>query len=163
MASRASIRSLRVGIVPDDDLEHTSVGYSEISAVIEDRLLGLLCGQDPRPIFIRGEWGTGKRHCLTYLRAAAATGGIPASLVSLDARSAALNYPQRISPLLTESIRVQDRLLGLREVLSTWLTKAPVRQTIRIFAQESSAGSLAWPLATLCSLFERGDLCGDDT
>ena len=163
MSARTSIRLLRTGIVPDGELEHLSVGYSRIALHVGERLTALRSGQDPLPLFIKGEWGAGKSHCLAYVRAAASKQGVPCSLVCLDGRSTPLNYPQRFYPILAGSIRCRENLLGLRELMSRWLTEVPVRQAIKAFAVGPSAGLFRWSLDTLCRLFERSESLDLDT
>jgi hypothetical protein len=155
---------LRVGVVPEPALEHFSVGFKSISGLCEVRLDDVQSGRPVKPLFILGEWGTGKSHCLTFVRHRARQLGIGASSVLLNARSAALNYPQRFYALLVESLRWKGEGLGLREVLSQNLSDGPTRRRVTEFSESPAAADLGHRLKFLadtygeeCSLFRDGE------
>src|SRR5438105_15709068 len=121
MSTRAAVRRLRAGIVPSADLAGMSVAYGTVDSLVADRLAALSRGQPAQPLFVKGEWGSGKSHLLSFVRAAASAKSVPASLIDLNARSAALNYPQRIYSILVENLRCGGDAIGLRGVMLKWL------------------------------------------
>src|SRR5213594_3942076 len=100
MLAKAVVRRLRVGIVPRAVLEQLSVGYGPLAALVGERVEALQSGRQITPLFVSGEWGCGKSHFLTFARSIAAKRGVGSSVIALNARSAPLNYPQRLYPLL---------------------------------------------------------------
>ncbi len=153
---RAAIRRLRAGVVPPWELERLSVGYDAIRSTISAALGALKQRRQPSPLFVRGEWGTGKTHCLSVIRASADFERIPNATVDLNGRSGALNYPQRFYGNLVESFRLQTRL-GLRSLLLALLQNDSKRSQLQAFANSSAAGILAAPLRTLVSKYESGE------
>jgi hypothetical protein len=153
---RAAIRRLRAGVVPPWELERLSVGYDSIRSTINAALGALKQRKQPEPLFVRGEWGTGKTHCLSVIRASADHELIPNATVDLNGRSGALNYPQRFYGNLVETLRLQTRL-GLRSVLLAVLQNEAKRSGLASFANSSAAGSLAAPLRSLIAKHESGE------
>jgi BREX system ATP-binding protein BrxC/D len=155
--AKAAVRRLRTGVVPEWELERLSVGYGPVKGIIGSSLRALSSDSPPRPLFIRGEWGSGKSHFLSYVRARASQGGIPSARVNLNARSAALNYPQRLYARAMGDIRLAE-MAGLRPILMTHLMVPSNRATVRRFARSSAAGDLGWPLHLLCDRYDSEDL-----
>jgi hypothetical protein len=142
------VRRLRAGIVPLEDLESLSVGYGAVSSLVSGRLAALSRGQPAPPLFVKGEWGSGKSHLLSFVRAAASAKSIPVSLIDLNARSAALNYPQRLYSILVENLRCGGDALGLRGIMLKWLEDSPSRKRLGDAASKPpwgwSIGGLIW-------------------
>jgi hypothetical protein len=156
MLARAAIRRLRTGLVPYWELERLSVGYGKIKQVVNEGFDALQSGGSPDPLFIRGEWGTGKTHFLSFARGVAKSRDFPAARVDLNARSAALNYPQRFYSSIAETVSTSQHE-GLRAVLGHLLNDAAARARVRTFADSGKAGDLYGPLHVLCSRYERGE------
>lgn len=152
-SERAAIRRLRAGVVPAWELERLSVGYDRITATVRRALRALQEHSQPDPLFVRGEWGTGKTHCLAYVRAAANSEGIPNAKVDLNGRSGALNYPQRFYGELAESVKLQA-YSGLRSLISGLLQNKSKREHLKAFAKGGFAGTLGAPLAALAARHE---------
>jgi hypothetical protein len=83
--------------------------------------------------------------------------GIPSARVNLNARSAALNYPQRFFATAMSDLRLGERQ-GLRPILLTLLAETPRRSKVEAFARSAAAGDIGWSLWQLCSRSEREDL-----
>lgn len=163
-SSRASIRRLRTGVVPDWEIERLSVSYAQIGKTLATRLDTLIADGRCAPLFVRGEWGTGKTHMLAYLRAVAAIRGLAHAGVTLNPRSAALNYPQRFYPTLAESVTFSGHR-GLRAILSSALANRATRRAIRAFSESSESGALSAALRLIGARFKlsNGLDCGDDS
>lgn len=156
MSSRAAIRRLRNGVVPSWEIERLSVGYGKIKQSVNDSFDRLMLGDRATPLFVRGEWGTGKTHFLSYLRAAAKSRGLPSAQVDLNARSAALNYPQRFYAAIAETL-AEDEHRGLRDILIGMLRDERERERLANFALKAEAGDLRSPLIWLCCNVIVGD------
>src|SRR5207245_215017 len=105
--------------------------------------------QDPQ--FVHGEWGSGKSHFLRYCRMLAADVGLPVACVSLNARTVALNHPQRIYGELAAALSV-GRICGLRAVMNSLMTNTDIRTRILAFAS-GHPNPIAWSVARLCALY----------
>jgi len=156
MLARAAIRRLRTGLVPFWEVERLSVSYGKITQAINEGFEALLTSGRAQPLFIRGEWGAGKTHFLSFVRGVAKTRGIPAARVDLNARSTALNYPQRFYSSLAETVSTTEQQ-GLKGVLVELLHDEKTRSRIKAFAYSDSAGDLFYPLHVLCSRYEKGE------
>jgi hypothetical protein len=153
--ARTAIRRLRAGIVPTTSLASLSVGYDEPKADITRTLTGMRNGHSPLPLFVRGEWGTGKTHFLTFLRSAAHHAGVPSAKVDLNARISALNYPQRLYPVIAEQLKLHKRL-GLHEVLRALLNDVSKRTRLISFANSRPASPVKRSLRLILGRFEDG-------
>lgn len=157
--ARSAVRRLRSGIVPDWELERLSVAYGSIQEEVEGGLAALQKGQARGPLFVRGEWGTGKTHLLTYMRTAASRASIASAWVDLNARSTALNYPQRFYPVMAETLKAGNDL-GLKAILSEVL-RDPVRRDV--LKQRKDLHLLWWTIRRLLQDTEQSgfaDLAG---
>jgi hypothetical protein len=163
-SSKASIRRLRTGVVPDWEIERLSVSYAQIGKTLGARLDTLVADGRCAPLFVRGEWGAGKTHMLAYLRAVAANRGLAHVAVTLNPRSAALNYPQRFYPTLAETVTFAGHR-GLRAILFNALGNRATRHAIRAFSETAACGSLSAPLRVIAARFKLSDGldCGDDS
>jgi hypothetical protein len=154
--ARATIRRLRTGVVPMMDIEHLSVGYGKAKQTADEAFDALLAGNRPRTLFIRGEWGTGKTHFLSFIRGAAVGRGFATTTINLNARSAALNFPQRFYLALMDNLRVHTHA-GLRPALGAALLDSEMRARITSFARSGSAGDIGWALGQLSERYEAGN------
>jgi len=120
--ARAAVRCLRAGIVPHSEIDQLSGAYDSIRRITERSLLSLRSSGQGKTLLVRGEWGSGKTHFLSYLRAAAAKYSISTATIILNARSTPLNYPQRIYPVIAETLRVGEDV-GLKAILTRALRR----------------------------------------
>lgn len=156
MLEKAAIRALRVGVVPPSNIEALSAGYESLKGIIDQALLGLRNGKRTRALYLRGEWGTGKTHSLSYIREVARAGGTPTALLNFNGRSAALNHPQRYYGYLCSSMSVDHGNPGLRSIVLTSLETQSRRSFLSTFANSIEAGELGPPLRALCWTYEQG-------
>src|ERR1051326_2459268 len=157
MSSRAAVRRLRAGIVPPDDLESLSVGYGSITSLVKCRLAALSENSPAEALFVTGEWGSGKSHLLSFVRAAAGARSIPVSSIDLNARSAALNYPQRLYPIIAENLQAGGASIGLRGIVLNWLNDCELRARLAQAAKSLSEWQLSWAIASLIARHEDGE------
>jgi hypothetical protein len=153
---RAAIRRLRAGVVPTWELERLSVGYDGVKSQVSTALQTTRSGGQAQPLFVRGEWGTGKSHFLAYVRSASDAYGLPNAKVELNARFAALNYPQRFYRSLAETLRLQTRV-GLQALMLALLGDPSKRARLAAFAKSDAARHLKVPLGMLLLRAERGE------
>ncbi len=159
--ARASIRRLRTGVVPIWELDRLSVGYATPRAVVASAFEDLAEGRPTPPAFVRGEWGSGKTHFLSFVRSGAASWGVPCAKVDLNARSLPLNYPQRFYAIIAASLSL-DEHTGLRSVLASFLRDEPSRRQLRAFAEGPEGGKFRGALRWLCYRVEHVDGDLDD-
>jgi hypothetical protein len=133
-----------------------------MASLVEHRLDSLHSGRPVGPLFVHGEWGTGKSHTLSFIRFMACQRAIASSAVQLNARSFALNFPQRFYSMLVANIRCSENQSGLRELLSNWLGEQSTRERLSDFAQAPAAVDLDWPLKALVSVYSGENLTLND-
>src|SRR5579863_10498092 len=63
--ARSAIRLLRTGIVPGLAIDSLSVGYTRFRSEVTSKLDEFTKGKNQKPLFVHGEWGAGKSHCLS--------------------------------------------------------------------------------------------------
>ena len=160
--TRAAIRRLRVGVVPSWEFDRLSVGYEKTGRFIKLCLATLNLPGQTTPLFVRGEWGSGKTHLLSYVKAAANLGGIAAAKVDLNARSAALNYPQRFLPAIAENLQAFG-CVGIKGIILHLLNQKELRELLLDFSCTEEAGEFGIALVDLCRRFdvEQGIDLGD--
>jgi hypothetical protein len=139
-----------------------SVGYSRLRSDLAAGVTAFLGGINQKPIFIEGEWGTGKSHTLMYCRSFAASVALPTCVVSLNARTVPLNHPQRMYGEIAASIRVGS-VIGIRPLLHSLLTDAALRSKLRQHVSLGRAGVLTWSLSVLLDHYERNDILNPRT
>jgi hypothetical protein len=86
---------------------------------------------------------------------------VPCALVSLDAHSSALNYPQRFYSTIAETVTV-ERFVGLQAVLTHLLFDERSRAALLDFTSSFEAGDLYWPIIRLCEASSRGEVALND-
>ncbi|WP_316395216.1 BREX system ATP-binding domain-containing protein [Bradyrhizobium sp. 33ap4] len=151
--ARAAIRKLRTGVVPTWELARLSVGYDRIRLDLERSLDELGEQEHCGPMFVRGEWGTGKTHFLAYVRTAAARHWHASARIDLNARGMSLSHPQRFLSLIADSVQAGDQV-GIQDVLHRLITITEVRQRVHEFSETIQAGDLGPAMRALCSEFE---------
>lgn len=145
---RSAIRRLRSGVVPPESLKELSVGYESITSLIDDSLRSLSAKGRCAPLFVRGEWGTGKSHMLEFVRTAAMRKGIAHVRVDLNARSSPLNYPQRFYPWIAESVALGAER-GIRAILQAAFMDESRRRALLQFAWAAESGVLGEALKSI--------------
>jgi P-loop Domain of unknown function (DUF2791) len=139
-------------------MEALSVGYEGIRDLVLDRII--LLGERHRvePLFVRGEWGTGKSHFISYVRTICRDLEIASSTVNLNARGHALNHLQRAYPLLAEAVELGRLPSGLQNILLTKLADREARPRLERFGRRAGSGELGQALASLCLHAESNEL-----
>ena len=135
--------------MPSWEFDRLSVGYDEIRRLIKLSLMSLELPGLLSPLFIRGEWGSGKTHFLSYLQIAANYSGIAAAKIELNGRSAPLNYPQRFLSVIAESMQVGE-LCGVKEILLCAVRDPMIRTRLLSFAESNRQIDIGSALADLC-------------
>ncbi len=153
--ARAAIRRLRTGVVPVWQFDSLSVGYEDIKEKVATALSELEAGTT-LPLFVKGEWGTGKTHLLSFIRAAALASGFACSRIDLNGWSAALNYPQRLLPFLADDLR-SATTVGTRALLYSVLEDQGARSRLASYAVSDAAGDLRFPLHDLLERYDAGE------
>ncbi len=119
-ASRAALRVLRAGSVPDDGIQLLTVGAHDLIDLTRTSLRSLRGKANPAPMFLKGEWGTGKTHSIRLVRALALEGGFATMEAVLNSRTCPPNYPQRMLPIMTRNMAYGDER-GIRSVVGSLL------------------------------------------
>jgi hypothetical protein len=145
---RASIRRLRSGVVPVAALDQLSVGYGVVKATVGESLQVLAAKGKCAPLFVTGEWGTGKSHMLEFMRSAALARGVAHVRVDLNARGAPLNYPQRFYPWVADSVYLGGSR-GLRAIVQRIFTDSDRRDSLLRFSWASESGLLGMALRSI--------------
>lgn len=145
---RASIRRLRSGVVPISQLDELSVGYGAVRAAVTESLQILSAKGKCAPLFVTGEWGTGKSHMLEFIRAAALARGIAHVRVDLNARGTPLNYPQRFYPWVSNAVCMGD-LQGLRAIVQSAFVDPEHRDSLLKFSWATESGVLGAALRSI--------------
>lgn len=156
--ARAAIRRLRAGVVPEWEIQRLAVGYGDAQTVVNSSLERLCSSHAAEPLFVRGEWGTGKTFFLSYVRSAASARSVPSAFISLNGRSAALNYPQRFYPLVAEHLYIAPDSIGLRSLLMALLINEQMVHRVQKFAAESNSREFGAALTELCDDRRKGNL-----
>jgi hypothetical protein len=151
--TRAAIRRLRAGVVPSWEFDRLSVGYDETRKLIKLCLSALDLPGQTTPLFVRGEWGSGKTHLLSYVRAAANLGSIAGAKVDLNARNAALNYPQRFLSSVAENLQAFG-CTGIKAILLHLLNQKKMRALLWAFSRTEESGEFGVSLGDLCHRFD---------
>jgi len=110
------------------------------------------------PLLVRGEWGAGKSHFISYVRAVCRDLEVASSVVNLNARGHALNHPQRSYPLLAENVELGGLPRGLRRVLIAKLADEEGRRRLERFSKYPASGELEKAIRSLCRHCEGEDL-----
>jgi hypothetical protein len=152
----SAVRLLRTGIVPATAIEDLSVGYGLIRSRAYSDLDSFLRGKHQNPVFVNGEWGTGKSHMLNFHRMVATNLGIPTSFVSLNPRTLPLNYPQRLYGEIVASART-DNVAGLRSLLEVVMRHRDSRIKLKHTLVSSSTNSLSPALLSLIDHYDQND------
>jgi hypothetical protein len=155
-SARAAIRVLRAGCVPDSDIRHLTVGATDLVAVTQNSLSTLAKKGSPPPLFIMGEWGSGKTHSIRLLRALALEGGFATMEAVLNARTCPPNYPQRMLPIMAREIAFGAER-GIRSVVGGLLSDNEKAPAALAAIGDKSQGEIGQAASTLRWLVGRGE------
>ena len=146
-----------------DDLDHLTVGYDTIRPIVEKSLTILATKGRSAPLFVNGEWGTGKSHMLEFIRGAAVCRGIAHVRIDLNARGAPLNYPQRSYPWIAQSLCLLNTR-GVRSIVEAAFADPKRRDALLRFAWANESGFLGAALRSiiLASCESGNDVLVDD-
>lgn len=130
----SSIRLLRAGVVPRAHIEELSVGYDGLRDSILTQLVALEQQASIVPWIVKGEWGSGKSHFLSYLSATCRDARVATSSVSVNARAHALNKTQYYYPIVARSLEC-PLATGIRAIVRVSLTSE--HESLRRFVHAS--------------------------
>ena len=153
--ARAAIRRLRTGVVPNWELAQLSIGYDPVKRLVEQSLIELERERTSTPLFVRGEWGTGKTHFLSYVGTVAAEKWFASARIDLNARGIALSHPQRFLPIIADGIHAGAHF-GVHDLIPRLISITEVRERMYAFSQTVEA-DVSWAIRTLCDEFQE---CG---
>lgn len=155
-SARAAMRVLRAGSVPDQGIRHLTVGATDLIDTINMSLSILEKKKAPLPLFLNGEWGTGKTHSIRLVRALALESGFATMEAVLNARTCPPNYPQRMMPFMARSVAFGEEQ-GIRSVIGSLLRDdKKAGQALATIGARSQA-DIAQAASTLRALSSRGE------
>lgn len=153
--ARAALRVLRAGSVPDLDIQELTVGASDlIDSVLAS--LSTLEKKSPQPLFLNGEWGSGKTHSIRLVRALALERGYATMEAVMNARTCPPNYPQRMMPLMAHNIAFGEER-GIRSVIGSLLSDEEKAGSALASIGDKSQSDIAQAASTLRALSNRGE------
>jgi hypothetical protein len=147
--------------VPVTEIERLSVSYGRIRSIVKTSLATLASNGRCPPLFVQGEWGSGKSHLLEFVRAATSRTGIAHVKIDLNAREAALNHPQRFYPWMAESLMIENRQ-GLRCIVEDAFSNRTTRDALLQFAWAPASGSFGRALQKIILQSRDQDCLADD-
>ncbi|THD81653.1 MAG: hypothetical protein E7812_02200 [Phenylobacterium sp.] len=153
--ARAAIRALRVGAAPVNHAALLSVGQEAVQGVFDRTLARLAAAEPTNPILVEGPWGSGKSQTLALARALARERAIAAATVTFNARTVPLSHPNRLYPVLAQTIEVGGAT-GLRSVVRNCLNDPILNGRLASFANER-ADAFGAALRDLHGANSRGD------
>lgn len=155
-ASRAAVRALRAGSVPDEGIQHLTVGAQDLVAAINKSLTSLSRKTAPAPLFLNGEWGTGKTHSIRLVRALALQEGFATMEGVLNARTCPPNYPQRMLPFMSRNIALGEER-GIRSVICSLLRDDKQAGLALATVGDRTQADISQAASTLRALYSRGE------
>jgi bacteriophage exclusion system BrxC/D-like protein len=151
--SAASLRLMRAGLVPSESLDLLTIGRPALDQEAERGLQATAAGNAGEPLFVNGEWGTGKTHSLQYIRSVTEKRGHAATTIVLDARTRAPTHPQRLHPVLARDMRLEGRT-GLRSILPPMLENTVLARRVASSTTDRNLADVADGLYRLTYLIE---------
>lgn len=155
-SARAAMRVMRAGSVPDSGIQHLTVGADDLIGTIRTSLSILEKNQTPRPLFLNGEWGSGKTHSIRLVRALALESGFATMEAVLNARTCPPNYPQRMMPFMARNIAFGEER-GVRSVIGSLLRDDKKAGLALATIGDRSQADIAQATSTLRALSSRGE------
>lgn len=153
---RAAIRVLRAGTVPDVGIQHLTVGANDLIDTIRTSLLVLEKKKTPTPLFLNGEWGSGKTHSIRLVRALALESGFATMEAVLNARTCPPNYPQRMMPFMARNVAFGEER-GIRSVMGSLLRDDKKSGKALATIGDRSQADIAQAASTLRAFSCRGE------
>lgn len=116
--ARQGVLALRLGQPLEAHVRRLSAGTERIEADMA-RIVSRAVGGNASAVLVEGEWGSGKTHLLTLLRAIASDEGMASSSLILDGGGVRLSDPMALMSKLLGSLRKPGEAApcGLREWL----------------------------------------------
>ena len=136
--ARQGILALRLGQPLEAHVRRLSAGTERIEADMA-RIVSRAIGGDAGAVLVKGEWGSGKTHLLTLLRAIASDEGMASSALTLDGGGVRLSDPMTLMSRLLGSLRkpgeaaprgLREWLPSLRAGSANWRPTAPGETTL---------------------------------
>lgn len=153
--ARMALRALRVGAAPVNHASLLSVGQDSVKDLLLTALRRLGSSQPVEPILVEGNWGSGKSQTLALAKALAREIGLATAAVTFNARTAALSHPNRIYPVLAQSVETGGSV-GLRSIVRRLLNDDATRADVMAFAVDEG-GVFGSALAQLARANDQGD------
>lgn len=153
--ARAAIRALRVGAAPVNHAAVLSVGQEAVQGVFDRTLSRLSAEGHISPILVEGPWGSGKSQTLALTKAMARERAIATATITFNARTAPLSHPNRLYPVLAQTIEVGGAT-GLRSVVRNCLNDPALNDRLASFVN-MHADPFAAALRDLHWAHSRGD------
>jgi hypothetical protein len=150
------MRVLRAGSVPDSGIRDLTVGADDLIVATRKSLSSLARKKTPLPLFLNGEWGSGKTHSMRLVRALALDSGFATMEAVLNARTCPPNYPQRMLPLMARDLAFGEER-GIRSVMGTLLRDDRKAGVALATIGEKSQTDIAQAASTLRGLANRGE------
>lgn len=154
--ARAAVRTLRAGSVPDSGIEHLTVGAHDLINAISTSLSILERKKTPPPLYLNGEWGSGKTHSIRLVRALALRSGFATMGAVFNARTCPPNHPQRLMPFMAHNIALGEEL-GIRSVIGSLLRDERTADLALAVIGDRSQTDIAQAASTLRALLSRGE------
>jgi len=153
MRARQSIRRLRQGVVPQSAIKSVLVGYEGVGDSFLQHIGSESSKRGKKPIFVRGEFGTGKSNYISYIRHLCEERKIATSTVQLNANNRPLSQFQYLYPELVMNLqRVtigKQMVNGIQDVIRAALNEESLRKRLLSFASSPSCGELRVPILNL--------------
>ncbi len=118
-----TLEALRLGVVPEADLDAYTVGRRAEMSVVDGDLNCVAEGGGAVRAFL-GEYGTGKTHLLELIRETALARGFVTARVVLNPEETAPSHPKRVYRELVRSLEYPDRSVGGHRGLRPLLERA---------------------------------------
>lgn len=155
-ATRSALRVLRAGSVPDEGIRHLTVGADDLIGRIRTSLASLSRKEAPSPLFLNGEWGSGKTHSIRLIRVLALQSEFATMEAVLNARTCPPNYPQRMFPILARNMAFGDDH-GIRSVLPSLLGDDKKAGIALATTGDKAHADISQAASTLRALSSRGE------
>ena len=102
--ARRAVLALKLGQAPVDRILDLSVGADDARRAMEEAIESVAGRRQPASILFRAQYGTGKTHLLTMLRALAGRSGLATASVVLDGVGVTLSEPMGLMAALLDSL-----------------------------------------------------------
>ncbi len=124
-----TLEALRLGVVPEADLDAYTVGRTEEMAIVDADLERTEGGKGAVRAFL-GEYGTGKTHLLELIRERSLARGFVTARVVLNPDETAASHPKRVYRELVRSLEYPDQAVGEHRGLMPLLERAATNDEV---------------------------------